>query len=96
MSARPPFRIVAVSTAFCWPSLLSRENPRDANHSNATTCERVQMSMSIAEASDDSQRAVITYGVEDCASRAVVVSKVEIARYLGLHRTRGGERPLSF
>uniref|UniRef100_A0A7S3AEB6 Uncharacterized protein n=1 Tax=Haptolina ericina TaxID=156174 RepID=A0A7S3AEB6_9EUKA len=86
MDSQLPLQIVAVSSPFCWPAIpiwLFYTDP-----ASSPSCEHVQMSMSIIDAKQttpgQTDSVVIAYGVKDCSSKAVIVTKAEICRMLGM------------
>jgi len=102
---RPPHRIVAGSGYFCLGFPSSHEENKSGNPYGALlqknrmtmndakfNCPQIHFVSGIAEKVGDEGRALIAYGVNDCASRIVEVSKRDIARLLlpGNVRPRGG------
>ena len=103
MDDQLPLQIVAVSSPFCWPALANKRDSGEGmsnglSGANLSSCERVQMSMSIVDAEQaapgQTDSVVIAYGVEDCSSKAVVVAKDEVFRMLGFAHAVGTVRRL--
>ena len=88
----PPYRVVARSGGFClgFPDHdEGLDNPNlwlVRNHSYTVgrplNCPYITFVMSIVDAVDDPSMAIITYGMNDCASRMIKVLKTDLSQIL--------------
>lgn len=93
-AAHPPYRMVAESGLFCLP-FATREEAEKVNSyhrllewdhlrfmGQTFDCPRITFVSGITEHATDSNKAIISYGINDCTSRIMVVSKSDLARLL--------------
>jgi hypothetical protein len=89
----PPFNIRAQSGYFCLgyaaedegmvnPNSVLTFNRKLSQHNDTFNCPQIHFSSTLVEKVGDPSKAVIGYGLNDCTSRLVEVSKQEIASLL--------------
>ena len=95
----PKFLVVALSGPFCFGGLNNdtdinseiRYFPHQTRKLNATyafyNCPPITFASGITEYHADTNYVVISYGVNDCYSRSMVVSKERIIEFLDVNRT---------